>query len=194
MRLECPTIFSPTPIPSRAPAPIPRSFLSFPQIVKFSPLLSSKCLRANTSVPTEKGKRSPCGATVPTPPPLFLSPRPERTEDRTLGRACRIPIGREGLFLIRDLDCKIPVEDAPVVDLSGLMRVGCRSGYYRQYRWLALKKRRGATSMSRPPLLLCPSRRGDITIQPELYQRACCIGLHLEVVHRGPGHKHTSAS
>ena len=31
--------------------------------------------------------------TVPTPPPLFLSPRPERTEDRTLGRACRIPIG-----------------------------------------------------------------------------------------------------
>ena len=136
------TIFSPTPLSSRAPAPIPRSFLSFPQIAKFSPLLSSKCLRANTSVPTEKGKRSPCGATVPTPPPLFLSPRPERTEDRTLGRACRIPIGREGLFLIRDLDCKIPVEDAPVVDLSGLMRVGCRSGYYRQYRWLALKKQR----------------------------------------------------
>ena len=32
-------------------------------------------------------------ATVPTPPPLFLSPRPERTEDRTLGRAFRIPIG-----------------------------------------------------------------------------------------------------
>ena len=105
------TIVSPTQLPSRASAPIPRSFLSFPQIVKFSPLLSSKCLRANTSVPTEKGKRSPCGATVPTPPPLlcptvpysaptvptppplFLSPRPERTEDRTLGRACRIPIG-----------------------------------------------------------------------------------------------------
>ena len=90
------TIFSLTQLPSRAPAPIPRSFLSFPQIVKFSPLLSSKCLRANTSVPTEKGKRSPCGATVPTPPPLFLSPRPERTEDRTLGRACRIPIGSSG--------------------------------------------------------------------------------------------------
>ena len=34
-----------------------------------------------------------CAPTVPTPPPLFLSPRPERTEDRTLGRACRIPIG-----------------------------------------------------------------------------------------------------
>ena len=34
------TIFS--QLPSRAPAPIPRSFLSFPQIVKFSPLLSSK--------------------------------------------------------------------------------------------------------------------------------------------------------
>ena len=51
-----------------------------------------------------------------------------------------------------------------------------------------------ATSMSRPRLLLCPSRRGDITIQPELYQRACCIGPHLEVVHRGPGHIHTSAS
>ena len=50
-----------------------------------------------------------------------------------------------------------------------------------------------ATSMSRPRLLLCPSRRGDITIQPELYQQACCIGLHLEVVHRGPGHIHTSA-
>ena len=98
------------------------------------------------------------------------------------------------LFLIRDLDCKIPVEDAPVVDLSGLMRVGCRSGYYRQYRWLPLKKRRRATSMSRPPLLLCPSRRGDITIRPELYQQACCIGLHLYVVHRGPGHIHTSAS
>ena len=49
--------------------------------------------------------------------------------------------------------------------------------------------------MSRPRLLLCPSRRGDITIQePELYQQACCIGLHLEVVHshRGPGHIHTS--
>ena len=65
------TIVSPTQLSSRAPAPIPRSFLSFPQIVKFSPLLSSKCLRANTSVPTEKGKRSPCGATVPTPPPLL---------------------------------------------------------------------------------------------------------------------------
>ena len=51
-----------------------------------------------------------------------------------------------------------------------------------------------ATSMSRPPLLVCPSRRGDITIQPELYQQACCIGLHLEGVHRGPGHIHTSAS
>ena len=62
------TIVSPTQLPSRAPAPIPRGFLSFPQIVKFSPLLSSKCLRANTSVPTEKGKRSPCGATVPCPP------------------------------------------------------------------------------------------------------------------------------
>ena len=41
--------------------------------------------------------------------------------------------------------------------------------------------------MSRPPLLLCPSRRGDITIRPELYQQACCIGLHLEVVHSQEG-------
>ena len=68
------TIFS--QLQSRAPAPIPRSFLSFPQIVKFSPLLSSKCLRANTSVLTEKGKRSPCGATVPTPPPLLCPTLP----------------------------------------------------------------------------------------------------------------------
>ena len=57
-------------------------------------------------------------------PPLSCPPSPQRTEDRTQGRACRIPI-QEQLFLnIQDLDCKIqppppaPLEDARVVDLS----------------------------------------------------------------------------
>ena len=89
---------------------------------KFSPLLSSKRPAAHTRCSAEKEERSPCVASVPTTP--FPVPCPQRTEDRTLGRACRIPI-QEQLFLnIQGLDCKIqpppPREDARVVDLSSI--------------------------------------------------------------------------
>ena len=91
------------------------------------------------------------------PPPPFLSPvlRGQKTGRRValVESPSRSNSSLISKALIARFSLPLPErEDARVVDLSRLMRLGSRSGYYGPYRWLALKKRM-ARSMSRPRLL-----------------------------------------
>ena len=166
-------------------------------------LLSSKCSPAHTRSLQPKRKRGvlvslPC---PPVPTTLFLSPvrRGQKTGRRVAlvespshhhRLSCpTLPLSKTLIARFSLLLCQRMLESSI---WARLMRLGSRSGYYGPYRWLALKKRM-ATAMSRPCLLLCRIRRwgiciGSICISVGLLH----LTLFLNCCMRGSGHIHTS--
>ena len=123
----------------------------------------------------EKEERSPCVASVPTTP--FPVPCPERTEDRTWGRACRIPI-QEQLFLIQDLDCKIqpppPPKDARVVDLSPIDEARKQVRLLWSVSVVSFEEAYGNVHVSTSVITL-PYWRREHLYWLGLYRSTCCI-------------------
>ena len=185
------------------PSPLLQQLPQFPPNWQIFSSLAANARQHTRAPRSQKGKEeSLCRYLCPPgPTTLFLSPvrRGQKTGRRVAlvespshhhRLSCpTLPLSKTLIARFSLLLCQRMLESSI---WARLMRLGSRSGYYGPYRWLALKKRM-ATAMSRPCLLLCRIRRwgiciGSICISVGLLH----LTLFLNCCMRGSGHIHTS--